>query len=149
MESKTFKVGATGVIEFDFSQFLSIQWIDGYEYALADFVRPTAPNGFVYECTNAGQSNSDEPEWPTTIAQTIDDGSVEWTCRDFSASGSDSISSQTTTAETGVTVDSSAIDGTRVDATITCGTKGCFIVTCEIDTAAGETEPLKVQIIVK
>ena len=35
-----------------------------------------------YECTTAGTSDSTEPTWPTTIDETVTDGTAVWTCKD-------------------------------------------------------------------
>lgn len=50
-------------------------------YALGAFVRPTTYNSYIYECTTAGTSSASAPTWPTTIGNTVQDGSVTWTCR--------------------------------------------------------------------
>lgn len=51
-------------------------------YGLGQQVVPIALNGFVYECTVAGTSHaSNQPTtWPTTIGQTVTDGTVTWRC---------------------------------------------------------------------
>lgn len=128
------------VYRFEFARSLETLWRPAKQYALTVFVRPTTPNGFEYECTNAGQTSQDEPAWPTTIGATINDGSVEWTARDFGLSASDTISTRTIAADNGVTIDSSAIADTGVLVTISGGTLGqVYDVACRIVTAAGET----------
>lgn len=50
-------------------------------YGLGQQVVPIALNGFIYECTAAGTSHAtDEPTWPTTITDTVSDGTVTWRC---------------------------------------------------------------------
>ena len=49
-------------------------------YGVGQQVVPTTLNGFVYECTVAGTSNSSAPTWPTTIGGTVTDGTVTWRC---------------------------------------------------------------------
>lgn len=49
------------------------------------FIQPTTPNGFYYQANNtgvflAGTTGSSQPTWPTTINQTVVDGTVTWTC---------------------------------------------------------------------
>jgi hypothetical protein len=60
-------------------------WAAATEYNLLKFVIPTIPNSYCYECTVSGISGSNEPSWPITIGQTVQDGSGEtaitWTCR--------------------------------------------------------------------
>ena len=43
--------------------------------------RPTTANGFRYEVTTAGTTGGSEPTWPTTIGNTVTDGSAVFTCR--------------------------------------------------------------------
>ncbi|MCK5181242.1 MAG: hypothetical protein KAQ73_01760, partial [Dehalococcoidia bacterium] len=52
-------------------------------YSLGDVVVPSAgsENGFRYECTTAGTSDSSEPTWPTAEGETEDDNTVTWACR--------------------------------------------------------------------
>jgi hypothetical protein len=41
---------------------------------------PSAPNGYGYKVITAGTSGATEPVWPTTINNTVADGSIVWTC---------------------------------------------------------------------
>ncbi|MEA3432061.1 MAG: hypothetical protein U9R01_05215 [candidate division WOR-3 bacterium] len=68
--------GTTG----DYMDDDSTEWAASTAYSLGDYVRPTTANGYVYKCTTAGTSGAAEPTWPTTIGQTVTDGSVVWTC---------------------------------------------------------------------
>lgn len=56
-------------------------WAATTAYSLGAFRRPTTPNGFIYEVTTAGTSASAQPSWPTTVGNTVGDGTVTWTCR--------------------------------------------------------------------
>ena len=59
-------------------------WVNDNAYSLGDVVRPSTRNGYVYECTTGGTSQSgseNEPSWPTTAGNTVNDGTVVWTCR--------------------------------------------------------------------
>lgn len=56
-------------------------WTASRAYALGDYVRPVANNGFIYEATVAGTAAGSEPSFPTTEGNTVTDGGVTWTCR--------------------------------------------------------------------
>lgn len=49
--------------------------------ALGTVVRPTTHNGYVYELTTAGGTDSTEPTWPTTPGDSVDGGNNVWICR--------------------------------------------------------------------
>lgn len=56
-------------------------WEVATAYTLGQSVQPTLGNGFRYECTTAGTSHAvTEPTWPTTIGDTVSDGTAVWTC---------------------------------------------------------------------
>lgn len=55
-------------------------WEASTAYSLGDSVRPTTPDGYRYECTQAGTSDGSEPTWPGAgIGSTVSDNTVEWT----------------------------------------------------------------------
>jgi hypothetical protein len=58
-------------------------WEASTAYTLGQLVVPSAglENGFRYECTTAGTSDSSEPAWPTAEGATKTDSTVVWTCR--------------------------------------------------------------------
>jgi hypothetical protein len=58
-------------------------WTAATTKALRSWVVPsTGPAGYAYECTATGTTHAaTEPTWPTTIGNTVSDGSVTWTCR--------------------------------------------------------------------
>ncbi len=135
----TVAVGETIIVIFDFAEELRIPWQADYQYSAGEFVQI---GSYVYECTDAGLTGHEIPENLTqTIAATQVDGTVEWTCRDYSVSGTDTISSQTTTAsDAGLTVDSSSIvKNLYVSVTFTAVTAGSRNIVCETVTAGGET----------
>ena len=135
----TVDVGETLVVIFDFSKELENPWRADYQYTTGEFI---TIGSYVYECTDAGKTDHEIPENLTqTIGATQTDGTVEWTCRDFSLSGSDTISSKTVTAsDAGITVDSSSIvKSVYVSVTFTAVTAGSRNIVCEVVTAAGET----------
>jgi len=58
-------------------------WVADTAYGLTDICKPTVPNGFYYECTDAGTTHVDtEPVWPEVLGETIVDGTATWTCVD-------------------------------------------------------------------
>ena len=61
-------------------------WEGATEYSLEDYCVPTTDNGLCYECTTAGTSDSSEvpvePTWPIGVGETVEDGTVVWTCRE-------------------------------------------------------------------
>lgn len=134
----TVEVGETVTLIFDFSKELEIPWRPEYQYALADYV---TIGSYVYQCSNAGKSGKQLPEnLTTTIAATQDDGTVEWTCNDWSTNGSDTIASRTVTATSGLTIDASSIaKSLYINATFTATAIGRNEITCTIITNNGET----------
>lgn len=62
-------------------------WSPSTTYSLGQRVRPTAPNGYVYECTTAGSSGTTEPSWGTTIGGQTSEGTGKcaWTCLRYAA----------------------------------------------------------------
>lgn len=56
------------------------KWEATTAYGVGQQVVPTTLNGYVYECTVAGDSDASEPTWPTTLAQTVVDDGVTWRC---------------------------------------------------------------------
>lgn len=66
-------------------------WASKTGYGLLNFIIPSTPNGYAYECTTPGTSGTDEPVWLTTPGQTILDGDEEqedpvtWTCRQLAS----------------------------------------------------------------
>lgn len=57
-------------------------WVKETAYEEDDIVKPTTFNGYVYKCTVAGTSDATEPTWPTTLNDTVVDGTATWTCYD-------------------------------------------------------------------
>lgn len=54
-------------------------------YALNAYVVPATANGYYYKATTGGTSAASIPTYPTTIGQTVTDGTVVWTCAGKSA----------------------------------------------------------------
>lgn len=58
-----------------------VEWAVATVTALGKQVEPVTPNTYYYECTTAGTTHATtEPTWPTTIGNTVTDGTVTWTC---------------------------------------------------------------------
>lgn len=56
-------------------------WAASTAQVLTDYVIPASSNGFRYECTTAGTTDSAEPVWPLKAGETVTDGTAVWTCR--------------------------------------------------------------------
>lgn len=56
-------------------------WAGTTIYSLGNRRIPTVANGYYYEVTVAGTSGGVQPAWPTTIGNTVTDGTVTWICR--------------------------------------------------------------------
>lgn len=55
-------------------------WSAATVKALDDRARTSTANGYRYKATVGGTTGSTEPTWPTTIGNTVVDGTVTWTC---------------------------------------------------------------------
>jgi hypothetical protein len=55
-------------------------WVASTAYTLGLDVQPTTSNTYAYRVTTAGTSSATQPTWPTTVGNTVTDGSVVWTC---------------------------------------------------------------------
>lgn len=134
-------------VKYDFRRLLEYTWEPGAAYDSGDYVRPTNANGFEYECTTGGQTGRREPRWPTTVAATVTDGSVTWTARAFSTNATDTLSSVNLEAPSDLTLGTSTIDGSRAIFTVSGGDfGGCYIVSVEGTTSAGEVLEEKLQV---
>ncbi len=150
MHQRTKRPNETITYQVEFARALENTWHAGYEYDVTDYVRPTVVNGFEYECTNPGQSSQAEPDWPAIIDTVFEDGSVTWTCRDFTGSASDSISSRLVTADPGVTIETDTIEDTRISFTVSGGSNGmAYKIRIEVTTAAGDVYEEQVRLVVK
>lgn len=134
-------------VKYDFRRLLEYTWEPGAAYDATDYVRPTTANGFEYECTTGGQTGRREPRWPTTVAGTVTDGSITWTARAFSTNASDTLSSVNLEAPGDLTLGTANIDGSRAIFTVSGGDLGgCYIVSIEATTSAGEVFEEKLQV---
>jgi len=53
-------------------------WIQSTSYIVGDLVHPPTQNGFIYECTVAGDAGAVEPGWGSTQDQEFTDNGVTW-----------------------------------------------------------------------
>ena len=144
LDSKT--PNETVDIEFEFARLLETTWRPGAEYALDDEVRPPTPNGVQYKVTTAGQSGIDEPVW-LAIAVTVSDGlgALVWTGVAISSGASDSISSQSASADSDLTIGTLTRSGTVVTVPVSGGVDGTeYSITCQVVTAGGQTHEQRV-----
>ncbi len=56
-------------------------WVASTAYVVDDYITPTAWNGYVYQCTTAGTSNTTQPTWGAVVDATTTDNTVTWTCK--------------------------------------------------------------------
>lgn len=58
----------------------SSTWKSVTPYGAYQYVRPTTPNGYQYACIDGGRTAGDEPTWPTSVGDTVNDGDIVWQC---------------------------------------------------------------------
>ncbi len=58
-------------------------WVKSKKMYEGTVCYPTTKNGFYYTATSTGTTDAvTEPTWPTTIGDTVTDGTVTWVCRE-------------------------------------------------------------------
>ena len=78
--------GVSGSIELDLSKDAvwsanAQEWKASHYYEIDDVVYPlSGKTSYYYRCITAGTSSTLEPEFPTTIGQTYNDGNCQWVC---------------------------------------------------------------------
>ena len=55
-------------------------WLPSTALALSTRVTPTVPTDKLYSVTTAGTTSTTEPTWPTTLGQTVTNGTAVFTC---------------------------------------------------------------------
>lgn len=101
-------------------------WRPNEQFGASEYVRPNVATGFAYQAGGAGTSAQREPRWPTTLAATVSDGSITWTCTAASANGLNALSSPSAVSDpTGLTIGSLSISETaKILATYSSGVDG-------------------------
>ena len=65
----------------DGALYVSTVWTTSGVKVLGDWIIPTVANGYKYKCTVAGTTDGvTEPTFPTTVGNTVVDGTVTWEC---------------------------------------------------------------------
>lgn len=67
-------------LELKLGMYASGKWAPGIALVAGWRVIPSSPNGYLYQATITGTTGGTEPTWPTTIGQTVVDGTVTWLC---------------------------------------------------------------------
>ncbi len=58
-----------------------LAWAASSGFAVGSVVIPTTGNGYLYSViAGSGNSGSTQPTWPTTIGESVVDGSLTWVC---------------------------------------------------------------------
>jgi hypothetical protein len=134
---------------FNWTHELARKWKPYQPYALGIAVRPSRVDeqtGLEYLVTTAGQTDSDEPEWPIAAGGTVVSGSVTFTAQAISADSlEDSISASTwSSGEPTIVVDddaTSATAGLQATSAFVAGgvTRRTHDIVNEVITLAGRT----------
>lgn len=72
------RAGDVEIYAIDWDGWLSNFWERGGIVPPGFVIRPTTPNGFSFVTVLGGQSGNAEPQWPSLLGQTVNDGSVIW-----------------------------------------------------------------------
>lgn len=76
--------GTKGVTGYDPTYIRDLMtsstWKPVTPYGAYQYVRPTTPNGYQYACIDGGRTAGDEPTWPTSVGDTVNDGDIVWQC---------------------------------------------------------------------
>lgn len=113
-------------ISVEFFNLCARFWEPNKPFSTSTVVRPSVGNGLEYVATTGGTTKSVEPRWPTTVGQSVVDGSVTWQAQAASASSLNVPSAPAVTATpSGITASSvSVVDSTRLVFTLSGGTEG-------------------------
>lgn len=132
------------VYGIDWAGFLANYWQRGGLVAANAVIRPTNPTGFQLATVLGGQSGSTEPVCPTTIGQTVQDGSVLWVCQAVDTTSLyATVASVTWAPATGITVTTQSVAGqltiAKLDATAATAGQS-YAVDAHVLMSDGETK---------
>lgn len=80
------------MVELDLFGKCANFWRPNEQYAANEYIRPNTATGFAYQANANASSGLREPRWPTTLAATVADGSLIWTCVAAGANGLNAVS---------------------------------------------------------
>jgi len=86
IKSTGYAAASVSLVFFDLNGLSSPGvWQPTHPYQPGALVSPTEANGFRYEnvAEEAGESGADEPSWPISPGETVEDGECLWVCRNF------------------------------------------------------------------
>jgi len=125
----------------------SIDWHDQlitpafreYNFETGNFVQAQPDTGWYLECTTAGRTARHYPtRWPRAAGQTVQDGSVVWTCRHPSTSNVPTVQSATWTVPDGLTLDSQSETDSVTNIVLSGGIDGLdYDVLCRMTPSVG------------
>jgi len=141
--------GEVIVYEVDLRRQLEKLWEPERTYQLGEYRRPDPPNGFEYECTQAGDSGSHRPNWVAKSGEVVADGSAQWTARPASDQATDTISSASFSFDDNVTVVSESNSSTVATVKLTSTVVGSYTGELTVETVGGETIVVDLQISVE
>lgn len=114
---------------FNLTASLARNWAPGLVFAEGDVIRPLRrPTGFEYVAGGDGQTGHREPNWPTELGGTVQDGSITWTCQAISADSLlRTIAQSTWAGDSGISVNGETVmngASQRTGAYVSGGTAG-------------------------
>jgi hypothetical protein len=116
--------GGTDQYAVDFEADLT-RWLERRTwYAAGVRVRSRLVGGYEWEITVAGQTGLVEKRLPTTLGQTVVDGSATLTCRAISTDSLEATLDGATWESSGVTISSEILSAQRAIATLTSDDEG-------------------------